>query len=230
MQPRVHQARSVRNNLRSVHGCSRPTSDGERCPWADLLFLLSPHPRFTFFPRSRFPRLFVPSFVRWFRCFVAAGFDDGDDDNERGGERGHEARRRASSAPTAWRMLTSRGVARILASFSAFLWTCADAIGKSLSRPVINVRIMRGSTASGGIRGPDKSPPSRQCNPLLRTLTQPIFDRDILYYLSFYTRARVYNHCTRVLEYSYRSELGFWLISLRAIDERVAERKSRVNA
>ena len=73
MQPRVHQARSVRNNLRSVHGCSRPTSDGERCPWADLLFLLSPHPRFTFFPRSRFPRLFVPSFVRWFRCFVVRG-------------------------------------------------------------------------------------------------------------------------------------------------------------
>lgn len=29
MQPRVHQARSVRNNLRSVHGCSRPTSRGE---------------------------------------------------------------------------------------------------------------------------------------------------------------------------------------------------------
>ena len=191
MQPRVHQARSVRNNLRSVHGCSRPTSRGEMSVSRSSFSSFSPS---SFHILST---LSLSPFVRWFRCFVAAGFDDGDDDNERGGERGHEARRRASSAPTAWRMLTSRGVARILASFSAFLWTCADAIGKSLSRPVINVRIMRGSTASGGIRGPDKSPPSRQCNLLLRTLTQPIFDRDILYYLSFYTRARVQSLYTR---------------------------------
>lgn len=63
MQPRVHQARTVRN-LRSVHGCSRPTSRGEmsvsRSSFSFLPILVSRS-----FYALAFPvRSFVDSLVR----------------------------------------------------------------------------------------------------------------------------------------------------------------------
>lgn len=68
--------------------------------------------------------------------------------------------RRTRPAPTAWRMLTSRGSAsgaQILPGFSAFLRARVDRIGKSLGRRIINVRDNEGVARTAGIRPADKA-------------------------------------------------------------------------